>query len=57
MYQSWSNYRSKQICMKIKESKIYKRIKTVFNFIKSYFLFPWYIYKIYKMLKKERSKK
>ena len=39
------------------KSKIRKKIKTIFNFVKSYFLFPWYVYKIYKMLKKERSKK
>ena len=34
-------------------SKNYRIFKTTVNFIKSYFLFPWYIYKTYKIVSKE----
>lgn len=36
-----------------KKNKIKKKIKTMMNFVKSYFLFPWYIYKMYQMLKEK----
>lgn len=49
--------KTKDMYHKFKKSQTRKRIKTVLNFIKSYFLFPWYVYKIYKMLQKDRSKK
>ena len=44
-----------KICRKSTPEKIIKKkpekIKLIKNFIKSYFLFPWYIYKTYKIVK------
>lgn len=34
-----------------KYEKHYKVIKKIYSFIKSYFLFPWYVYKTYKLIK------
>lgn len=41
----------------IKKIKSYTKSKLVFNFIKSYFLFPWYTYKIYKLLIQQKTNK
>ena len=32
--------------------KFTRTLKTIFDFVKSYFLFPWYVYKTYKLVKK-----
>lgn len=31
--------------------KFTRTLKTIFDFVKSYFLFPWYVYKTYKLVK------
>lgn len=44
-----------EICRKSNQEKVIKKkpkkLKLIRNFIKSYFLFPWYVYKTYKIIK------
>jgi len=42
----------KYFTKKYRKSSYRYRIKTALNFVKSYFLFPWYVYKTYKKMGK-----
>lgn len=44
---NFKQYKRKLKFEKIKHGKTFNKIKTIYNFIKAYLLFPWYIYQIY----------
>ena len=48
---SWFRHQSTLLLSAAAHTTVGKTFTTGWNFTKSYFLFPWYVYKIYKLLK------
>lgn len=51
---SWFRHQSALLLSAAAHTTVGKTFTTGWNFTKSYFLFPWYVYKIYKLLKNSK---